>query len=183
MIAPPPRAADQRQSSLVGIGYSTEARANHLPQLAVPDRPHSGAHQPVEAIVEAFDQRRPDSPGRIDHGPSLDAVQRERLFAQHRLTGIERRDRPLAMSVGRQRHIDQVNIVVANQLGVITRRAVEIMLVRKGLRPRMIARRDRYHMNVVAVPGRLDQSHRRNPSGAQYADLDWRFRHRPRPPD
>lgn len=95
----------------------TEARLDHpdLADDAGPDQLHQLLGLQVQPVHEGFAEECAGLARGMHHGVGLEGGQRQRLFAQHMLSGLGRLDRPLRMAWMRYRNVDGVDVGVGEQ--------------------------------------------------------------------
>lgn len=127
------------------------------------------------AIVEGLDQRLPGAPACFDHFAGLGHVQREGFLAQDGFAGLECTHGPFEMHAGRQRVVDEVDVVAGDELGVVRGDAGNVVLLGKSLGAGRVAGTDGGDRELLVVARRNDDGRRRDLGCAEDADANGSF--------
>ncbi len=148
------RAAAERRIAqpVAGVERAREAEVGghgaDVADRAVGDELDELAHQGMAVHPHPLHQEHPALGGEVHELPGLRCVERERLLAQHRLSGrqAEPRGRPVrGVRCGDVHHID---VLVGGQRGPVAVRPGDAEAVGEGLRGRLAAGRHRHHLGI-----------------------------------
>ena len=143
-----------------------------LAECAAADGRENVLEHRMEAVVEGLHQRPARARGRLRHRACLTRVHRERLLAQDRLSGLQRRDGKARMQMRGQGVIDQVDVRMRDQRVIASKALGNAMLGGVGACPLAVPRRHADDRAILPLACRRNQRGRRNLRSAENADPD-----------
>jgi hypothetical protein len=142
----------------------------HRAEIARAEQVGDEQRQRVVAIVEGLHQRPPRRPRGVGHSPGLVGVGRHRLFAQHRLAGLQGADGPFGVQAVGQGIVDGLDIRVVEQGLIVPVRSRHVMGPGEGRAPRRVARGHGQHLDPRREGPDIQQGRPGDAGAAQHAD-------------